>query len=136
MAAKGGIKLKPSTANCIRFDTSAPARAVAEADTAVPVCKSGQVSGGEKRRWIAEKASINVVTYVLSYLLGRKVIDNTEFTDRFDFNIEFAADPLKADADMPPLLTVLQDEPGLKVESGRGPVEVLVIDSVSKPSEH
>jgi uncharacterized protein (TIGR03435 family) len=130
MTAKGGIKLKASTATCFRFDPRA-----AKAETSLPVCKAGQVyAGGETRRWVAEKADINDVTYVLSLLLGRKVIDKTEFTGRFDFSIEFAPDPLKADGNVPPLLTVLQDELGLTVDSGKAPVEVLVIDHVERPS--
>jgi uncharacterized protein (TIGR03435 family) len=137
-AAKGGIKLKPSTAHCIRFDTGAPARTVAEAQTSQPICKAGQVSGGggEKRRWIAENASINDVTYVLSNLLGRKVIDKTEFTGRFDFDLEFSSDPLKTDATVPPLITVMQEELGLRVESGNGPVEIFVIDQIEHPAEN
>jgi uncharacterized protein (TIGR03435 family) len=94
------------------------------------------VSGGEARRWIAENAGLSDVTYVLSYLLERKVIDKTEFTGRFDFDVEFSADPLKADATVPPLLTVLKENLGLKVESGRGPVEVLVVDRIERPSEN
>lgn len=80
---------------------------------------------------------MNDVTYVLSYLLGRKVIDKTKFTGTFDFNVEFAADPLKADdPTAPPLTTVLQEELGLRVESGRGPVEVFVIDHIERPTDN
>jgi len=41
-----------------------------------------------------------------------------------------AADP------RPSIFTALQEELGLKLESGRGPVKVLVIDSVQRPSEN
>ena len=136
MPAKGGIKLKPSTAKCVRFDTSIPARTAAEAEKALPSCRTGQVSVGEKRRWVAENAGMSDVTYVLSYLLGRKVIDKTEFTGRFDLNIEFTSDPLKTDGTVPPLITVLQEDLGLSVESGRGPVEIFVIDQIEHPSEN
>jgi uncharacterized protein (TIGR03435 family) len=137
-AAKGGIKLKASTASCTRFDTGAPARTAAEAKSSMPVCKSGYVSGagGDKRRWIAENASMTDVIYVLSNLLGRKVIDKTEFTGRFDMNIEFAADALKTDATALPLMTVLQEDLGLRIESGRGPVDLFVIDQIERPSEN
>jgi uncharacterized protein (TIGR03435 family) len=136
MPAKGGSKLKPSTAKCVRFDTSIPARTAAEAEKAMPSCRTGQVSGGEKRRWLAENASMSDVTYVLSYLLGRKIIDKTEVTERFDFNIEFSSDPLKTDGTVPPLITVLQEDLGLSVESDRGPVEVFVIDQIEHPSQN
>ena len=96
------------------------------------------MSGGESRRWIAENVNMTDVTFMLSCecLLGRKVIDMTGFTGRFDFTLEFAADPLKPDANVPSLLTAFQDQLGLKVDSGKAPVEGLVIDSVSKPSDN
>jgi uncharacterized protein (TIGR03435 family) len=133
--AKGGIKLKPSIAACARFDPgTAPAR-TAEAKKALPTCRDG-ISGRDPRRYIAENSSMNSLTYNLSYLLGRKVIDMTGFTGRFDFDLEFAGDPLKAGELFPTLITVLQDELGLKVESGRAPVDVLVIDYVETPSQN
>jgi uncharacterized protein (TIGR03435 family) len=120
----------------VRLDQTAAIRSVDEQQH-LPNCRNN-LSGREQRRWIGENVAMNNVTFMLSCecLLARKVIDMTGFNGRFDFNIEFSADPLKADAILPPLLTVLQDEPGLKVESAKAPVEVLVIDSVSKPSEN
>jgi uncharacterized protein (TIGR03435 family) len=132
-AAKGGIKLKPSTASCARFDPNVPAQNPAEREK--PTCKS-LVSGGEQRRWIAENIGMNDVTYMLSYLSGHKVIDMTGFTQRFDFNLDFRGDPFKADGDVPILVTSLQEQLGLKLESAKGPVEVLVVDSVQRPSEN
>jgi uncharacterized protein (TIGR03435 family) len=41
-----------------------------------------------------------------------------------------------ASADVPDIFSSLQEQLGLKLESSKGPVEVLVIDSVKKPSEN
>jgi uncharacterized protein (TIGR03435 family) len=135
-AGKGGVQLKPSTAPCVRFDQTASIQPVDE-QTHLSDCRDS-LFGGEQRRWIAENIGMSDVTFMLSCecLLGRKVIDMTGFTGRFDFTLEFAADPLKTDASALSLLTAFQDQLGLKVDSGRAPVEVLVVDSVSKPSEN
>src|SRR5262249_44247777 len=76
-AAKGGIKLKPSTAACVHFDQTAAVRP-ADEQQHLPNCVNN-VSGGEHGRWVAENVSMNDVTFMLSCecLLGRKVIDTT-----------------------------------------------------------
>ena len=133
-AARVGIKLKPSTAPCVRFDQTASIRSVDDQSN-LPNCRN-TLTGGQKRRWIAENVGMNDVVSMLSCecLLGRKVIDMTGFAGRFDFSLEFSGDPSKTDGDVPPLMTVLQEQLGLKLESARGPVDILVIDSVSKPT--
>jgi uncharacterized protein (TIGR03435 family) len=74
---------------------------------------------------------------------GRTVIDRTGLTGRFDYTLEWAPDPpLSASPAAPPELAgptslqALHDQLGLKVESTRGPVQVLVIDGVERPSEN
>ena len=42
--------------------------------------------------------------------------------------------PAPADANAPALVTALQEQLGLKLESQRAPVEMLVIDEVSRPN--
>jgi uncharacterized protein (TIGR03435 family) len=40
---------------------------------------------------------------------------------RFDFDIAFSGNPLQSDGSVPPLITVLQEQLGLKLESAKGP---------------
>jgi uncharacterized protein (TIGR03435 family) len=42
----------------------------------------------------------------------------------------------RIDADLPALSTALDEQLGLALESRRGPVDVLVIDSVQQPTEN
>jgi uncharacterized protein (TIGR03435 family) len=85
----------------------------------------------------------------LSPMLGRIVVDKTGLKGRYDFQMTFApegrgfgpgpgpgpAEPPPVDPNMPSLFTALQEQLGLKLESERGPVDVVVIDRVEQPSE-
>jgi uncharacterized protein (TIGR03435 family) len=81
---------------------------------------------------------------MLSGPVGRPIIDKTNLTGQYDFTLKFAplqnvTDPAGdrgAEPIGPSLFTALEEQLGLKLESSKGPVEVLVIDSVSKPSEN
>ena len=77
----------------------------------------------------------------LAAQVGRPIIDKTNLTGKFDFKMTFNARPLlSADSSKqsaaPDVFTALQEQLGLKLESARGPVDVLVIDSVQKPTEN
>jgi uncharacterized protein (TIGR03435 family) len=79
-------------------------------------------------------------------LLDRPVVDQTGLTDRFDFTVKFTPDPSMmpglprppqpADADAPPDLFTAVQQVGLKLESTKAKVDVLVIDKLEKPSEN
>ena len=73
--------------------------------------------------------------------VDRPVIDRTGLTGTFDFSIEWAlaTEPAQlgsqpADTE-PTLLQALQEQLGLKLKSTTGPVNVLVIDHVERPTE-
>jgi uncharacterized protein (TIGR03435 family) len=68
----------------------------------------------------------------LSAIVGRVVIDRTGLQGRFDFDLTWTADG-NPEATGPSIFTALQEQLGLKLESTRGPVEVLVIDHVERP---
>ena len=84
-----------------------------------------------------------------SAVLDRPVVDQTELPGRYDFTLTWTPDesqfgglgvkvpPPTDDAAAPPdLFTAIQLQLGLKLESTRAPVEILVIDRVEKPSEN
>ena len=83
----------------------------------------------------------------LSLRLDRKVVDRTGLAGYYDFDLSFTPDfgPTAA-ANLPPgvvvaanpdlgsVYTMLQEHLGLKLESARGPVDVLVIDKIDRPT--
>jgi bla regulator protein blaR1 len=97
---------------------------------------------------------LEMLTRTLSSQLGRTVIDRTGLKGNFDFKLTWTPDPGQsatplgggpppgADAPPPPdpngpsVFTALQEQLGLRLESQKGPVEMLVIDRVEKPSEN
>ena len=74
---------------------------------------------------------------VLRVLEGRPVWDKTGIAGTFDFRLRFGDDATEmrramAEADGPSIFTVLQQQTGLRLESGKGMIEVLVIDRANR----
>ena len=71
--------------------------------------------------------------------LKAPVVDRTGLNGFYDLNLRFIAEEQKLDADLEPgpsLTQAIQEELGLKLEKSKGPVEVLVIDHMEKPSQN
>jgi uncharacterized protein (TIGR03435 family) len=86
----------------------------------------------------ATNATVADVADALGYVVvDRPVVDHTGLTGRFDLRLTWTPDgaPTMASADAPPdLFTAIQQELGLKLESTKAPVDVLVIDHLDRPS--
>jgi uncharacterized protein (TIGR03435 family) len=92
-------------------------------------------------RQVLEAAGIPMgkLAELLSDEVGRAVVDKTGFTGLIGFRLEFGsardlAPAAAADSSVASLFAALQEQLGLRLESARGPVEVLVIDSVEQPT--
>jgi uncharacterized protein (TIGR03435 family) len=87
----------------------------------------------------------------LSMRLNRVVLDRTGLSGNFDIDLTWTPDqnqmpqgaPPPGAPDLPPIdpngpsiFTAVQEQLGLKLESTKGPVEVLVIDHVERPTEN
>jgi hypothetical protein len=112
----------PEWLNADRYDVTA------KADT------SKELSPG-KLILSARKQSTAHLTLLPGQRLDRTVIDNTGLAGEYDLKLEWAADET-TDSSIPSIFTALQEQLGLKLESTKGPVEVIVIDHVERPSEN
>jgi uncharacterized protein (TIGR03435 family) len=86
----------------------------------------------------------------LAQQLGRPVRDETGLTGSYDFTLTFmpetggragvppigAPDLPPIDPNAPSLPTALQEQLGLKLETTKGPIEMIVIDSIDQPTEN
>jgi uncharacterized protein (TIGR03435 family) len=68
-------------------------------------------------------------------MLQRTIQDKTGLTDRYDFTLKYTYESTDPDS-YPTLTTALQEQLGLKLESTRGLVDVLVIDHMDRPTEN
>jgi uncharacterized protein (TIGR03435 family) len=76
--------------------------------------------------------------------VGRIVVDKTGLPGYYDFSLTFSPDtaptapgaPAGAppDPSAPSLFTAMQEQLGLKLEPGRAPIQVLVIDRAERPT--
>jgi len=84
--------------------------------------------------------TVEILVKVLAHELDRPLIDKTALTGKYDMKLQWSREFDRSGnapaPDQPGLFTALQEQLGLKLESSKGPVEVLVIDFVSKPTEN
>jgi uncharacterized protein (TIGR03435 family) len=67
--------------------------------------------------------------------LDRPVADNTGVPGVFDIELTWTPDTAPPDADLgPSVSTAIQEQLGLKLQARKLPIEVLVIDHISKPT--
>jgi uncharacterized protein (TIGR03435 family) len=90
----------------------------------------GEVGGHQIR---AHHVSMELLAAALQGSIGDKVLDVTGLTGVFDLNLNFNVDEGKP-FEGPTIFEAVQRQLGLKLEAGKGPVEVIVIDHVEKPS--
>ena len=93
----------------------------------------------------AQSVEISALATVLSAFLRRPVLDATGLKGLYTFQLHFdpfaletagaGAAPAVNRKD-PSIFTAVEEQLGLRLQSGTGPVEVLIIDAVEKPSEN
>jgi uncharacterized protein (TIGR03435 family) len=139
IVAKGGIKAPRSVDGaCAVFDPRNPPRPGAPRR---PFCGNNLIRAAS---WNATAIDMKSAAAALVGVLGRNVVDRTGVNGTFDIHVEWTPDQAPAGVDSastanataaPPLFTVLEDQLGLKLESSRGPVDVIVIDHVERPTD-
>jgi uncharacterized protein (TIGR03435 family) len=156
-----GPELKPSKSDCSNVDelNAKRAEALAKGDLASIMPKPGEflsctiapnfANGPQNLSMHGDGQELKVLVDLLSQFTGKYVRDKTGLTGRYDFDMKLdmqtllglvqklginVPTPNLPQTDGSSVMTVLNEQLGLKLESTRGPVDVLVIDSVQAPT--
>lgn len=141
-----GSQLRPSTVDCVELIKAARGRGGPPPPLAPgerPMCGMrigpGQLGGGA--------IPLDTFSGLLSQFVQRVVVDRTGLSGSFDIDLSWTPDQLPQggpppgapplppiDPNGPSIFTAVQEQLGLKLESTRGPVDVLVIDGVQRPT--
>jgi uncharacterized protein (TIGR03435 family) len=92
----------------------------------------------------AHEVSMARLAEALSRVFDRKVIDRTGRAENFNLSLRWAPDEhqtlssndaITLPPDTPDIFTALREQLGLKLEPGKAPVELLVIDHAERPGD-
>lgn len=150
---KSGLKHLPSKdGGCVPLSSDAaapPPPAPGQPGPCGHVAVMGSPSG---LRMEGSKVPMAELIRTLAMVLGRPVLDKTEFTTELEVRLDFTPDettaglpgaggpgdpggpPPSTDPSRPSISAALQEQLGLKLAPAKGPVEVLVIDRVERPT--
>jgi len=140
-----GVGLKRSTIDCSPAAIAAR-RAGARQDAPGPPPADAPFCGlmGAPGQIRMGGFPLSEMTTVLGRITGRMVLNRAELSGNWDFTLTFqpempvrpppGLDPPVIDPTAPSIFTALQEQLGLKLESTKGPVDVLVIDGIEHPT--
>jgi uncharacterized protein (TIGR03435 family) len=126
---KLGPQLKPSTKDCQPSQPGTPSPC--GMNTSVNDVGGTLTGNGQTME--------QLVNALGSFGLNRMVIDRTGLMGSFDIELKWRPDNLRSTtgaqaSDLPSIFAALQEQLGLRLESQRGPVEFLVVDSIERPT--
>jgi uncharacterized protein (TIGR03435 family) len=146
MARKEGLlgpQLVRSTIDCEQWNAEKRPRLGAGSPSPVapggkrPVCQMLTT-----RRFItAGTQTMQQLAEVLQPITGRPIVDRTGLTGTFDFDLQWTSGPVASAPgrsplpdDGPSIFVALQEQLGLRLEPGRAPFDVVVVDAVRRPT--
>jgi uncharacterized protein (TIGR03435 family) len=124
--------LKAANAQCADTTAANGARLSNErVQNGAPLCAAIERPGA----FISGGVTMDTLARSLRIPSGRDVINETGLHGAWEFTLEFAG-PGDTSGEKPDIFTAIKEALDLKLESGTGPLDVLVIDSVSHPTSN
>ncbi len=131
--AKSGLKMQHSKAgSCIPFTLDSPPLAPSDPKRTFCGFNGFGVDGLNRKLEVFGITTTELVAALQRSELRRTIIDKTGLSGTFDVHMTWALDDPSSPG--PSIFTAIQEQLGLKLESTKSAVEVLVVDHVEKPS--
>lgn len=91
-------------------------------------------------RLLGDAIPMTMFTTLLSDRIGRKVINQTGLTGRYEIDLTWLPDSVQLNVDDPadstPSLATALRQLGLRLEPTKAPIDILVIDHIERPGEN
>lgn len=127
VVGKSGVKMTPITL---------PPPAEGEKPRIPPVDTQAQPSR-HGLEFVGTNANMQAITSVLSTMMEAPVLDKTGLAGYYNYTLQIGRPWSANDPDtFPDILTAIQEQLGLKLESVHEPVPNLVFDNITKPTEN
>jgi uncharacterized protein (TIGR03435 family) len=130
-----GSQLRRSATDCEALEsTGAPVPPSKPGERGVCDSEIGGPGGGI----LGRGQRLTRLARMMSQFVDRPVVDRTGLSGPFDFDLRFSEQATRLQGSPPDdsvsLFTALQEQLGLELQSTRGPIEVVVIDSMEQPT--
>jgi uncharacterized protein (TIGR03435 family) len=122
-----GPRLQPSSTDCA--DPEARKRQLGSAS---PACGFTIGTG----RIVAGSTTLDTLAQMLANPSGRPILNRTEMSGSYNVELEWAPIEDASGSEFGSIFTEIQEQLGLKLEPTSAVQDVLVIDSVERPSEN
>jgi uncharacterized protein (TIGR03435 family) len=142
-AAKGGLKIKevsappPFVAGAPPPPPPAPGGAMVMRPGMMSVRMPGPQGGaGSVFGMAMTMSTLTSMLRQVPEISGKAIVDKTGFKANFDVNLKWAGFGSGSDVEGPSFFTALEEQLGMKLKATKGMVEVVVVDSVERPTEN
>ncbi len=150
VVAKGGPKLTESKPEDIAKPGDGPKKDALPSDPLKAPLGKRDSMFMDPGRLESHGTGMGFLARALAPLLGHTVVNKTGLTGNYDYTLQWTPDNMSppmggpnggppksdggSDTGEPPLFTAIQEQLGLKLESTKGQVDVIVIDHIDQPS--
>jgi uncharacterized protein (TIGR03435 family) len=138
--AKGGLKIKPAEPDPASGSPSSGKGSLPPGGIALGTTPGG--GGMINARTISMSMFVGALRALADELGRRPIVDKTGFAGNFDVDrlrwggLTPANDASSQNAGLPSLTTALEEQLGMRLVPAKGQVEVVVIDSIDRPTEN